>query len=286
MEDKITEKVYCYDHPSAYRQNDGMSCVAAMAAMNNHNNDYALLANQWQNNPFAYMMIMGMMRWMYGNDWQNRYGSDPEISARFNQLSNQITDNHNNTILNDAVKGNMTRLGELANNLNVDLRAIQTGICDIKSGIQQVVGETKFSAERIINAANMGDTQIIMALKDCCCQNKELVQRMGYENQLGQRDMTAVLQQSHAQLGFNMQQGFDRTNTGLERGFSAVAYESQRQTCDIINSGKDNTQRIIDVLNNHWQADLQQRYNDARLELSQKTQNEYLINQLKGNCGC
>lgn len=276
MEDKITEKVYCYDHPSAYRSNDGL--LAAMAMNNNHNNDYALYANQWNNNPFAYMMIMGMMRWMYGSDWQNRYGSDPEISARFNQLSNQITDNHNNTILNDAVKGNMTRLGELANNLNVDLRAIQTGICDIKSGIQQVVGETKFSAERIINAANMGDTQIIMALKDCCCQNKELVQRMGYENQLGQKDILAAMGQQTLQLG----ERFTGIANGLQQGFSAVAYESQRQTCDIINSGKENTQRIIDVLNNHWQADLQQRYNDARLELSQKSQNEYLINQLKG----
>lgn len=280
MEDKITEKVYCYDHPSAYRSNDGL--LAAMAMNNNHNNDYALYANQWNNNPFAYMMIMGMMRWMYGSDWQNRYGSDPEISARFNQLTNQITDNHNNTILNDAVKGNTTRLGELANNLNVDLRAIQTGLCDIKSGIQQVVGETKFSAERIINAANMGDTQIIMALKDCCCQNKELVQRMGYENQLGQKDILAAMGQQTLQLG----ERFTGIANGLQQGFSAVAYESQRQTCDIINSGKENTQRIIDVLNNHWQTDLQQRYNDARLELSQKTQNEYLINQLKGNCGC
>lgn len=277
MEDKITEKVYCYDHPSAYNHNDGL--LTALALNNNHGDAY--LANQWQNNPFAYMMIMGVMRWMYGDNWQNRYGGDPEISARFNQLSNQITDNHNNAIINDAVKGNTARIGELANTLNVDLRAIQTGICDIRQGIQQVAGETKFSAERVINAANMGDTQIIMALKDCCCQNKELVQRMGYENQLGQKDILAAMGQQTLQLG----ERFTGIANGLQQGFSAVAYESQRQTCDIINSGKDNTQKIIDVLNSHWQADLQQRYNDARLELSQKNQNEYLINQLK-KCDC
>lgn len=42
-----------------------------------------------------------------------------------------------------------------------------------------------------------------------------------------------------------------------------------------------NTQRIVDVLNQHWQADLQQRYNDARLELSQQRQNAELIAALK-----
>lgn len=37
----------------------------------------------------------------------------------------------------------------------------------------------------------------------------------------------------------------------------------------------------VDVLNNHWQSDLQQRYNDARLELSQQKQNATLIAALK-----
>ncbi len=51
--------------------------------------------------------------------------------------------------------------------------------------------------------------------------------------------------------------------------------------CDVIRASQDNTQRIIDTLNNHWQADLQQRYNDARLELSQQRQNAELIAALK-----
>ena len=93
---------------------------------------------------------------------------------------------------------------------------------------------------------------------------------MGYENQINN------LQQSNA-----IQAGFAYTNTGIERGFSNVAFETQKQTCDIINAGNANTQRIIDTLNCHWNQDLQQRYNDARLELSQRAQNEYLISKLK-----
>ena len=61
----------------------------------------------------------------------------------------------------------------------------------------------------------------------------------------------------------------------------SVAYETQKQTCDLLNAGNANTQRIIDVLNGHWNDELQRKYADAQLELSQMRQNAYLISQLK-----
>lgn len=284
MEDKITEKVYCYDHPSAYNNHDALT-IAAMCNNKGCGYDAAMYANQqWMNNPFAYMMVMGMMRWMYGDNWQNQ--NNAEINSRFNQLTNQISDNHNTDIINEAVKGNTARIGELANNLNVDLRAIQTGIWGINSSIKEVGGQVGFSAERVINAANLGDMNIITALKDCCCQNKELVQRMGYENQLGQKDMMFALSQGHNDIGYKIQQGVDRTNTGLERGFSAVAYESQRQTCDIINAINSAQQRTADLLNGHWRDALSQENQTLKFSISQKEQNEYLLDRLSQRFGC
>ena len=78
-----------------------------------------------------------------------------------------------------------------------------------------------------------------------------------------------------------MTQGFSGLNFAIQNGFAQLGYTNANQTCELLNAGNQNTQRIIDTLNNHWNADLQQRYNDARLELSQKAQNEYLISQLK-----
>ena len=49
----------------------------------------------------------------------------------------------------------------------------------------------------------------------------------------------------------------------------------------LLRDNQRNTQHIIDTLNTHWNQDLQQKYNDARLELSQVRQNQYLISQLK-----
>ena len=78
-----------------------------------------------------------------------------------------------------------------------------------------------------------------------------------------------------------MQQGFSYTNTGLERGFSNVGFQMSQMACDLKTNANANTQRIVDVLNCHWQQDLQQRYNDARLELSQQRQNATIIAALK-----
>lgn len=121
-----------------------------------------------------------------------------------------------------------------------------------------------------IAANHEGQHDIMSKMAQCCCDNKLLSTQMGYENRLGQKDLQGA-----------MLMGFDRTNTGLERGFSSVAYEAQKQTCDIINAGNANTQRIIDTLNCHWNQDLQQRYNDARLELSQQRQNATIIDAIR-----
>ena len=289
MADEIMkEKVYCYNYPVAGHQ-DNSACWAMMANAN----------NQWNNNPFAYMMIMAMMRFMYGDNWQNGMANNAEINARFNQLSSQMSDNHNTDIINEAVKGNSARLGELASNLNVDMRAIQSGICDLRSGIQQVAGETKYSAERVINAAQLGDTNIIMALKDCCCQNKELVQRMGYEAQLSQRDLAASLQAGHCDIKSSMQQGFaglgfasergvDRINSGLVQGFASVGFEAERNKCEIVTAINAAQQRTADLLNSHWKDEMSQALQDEKFRNSQLQQNIYMrdLIEKKSGCGC
>lgn len=38
----------------------------------------------------------------------------------------------------------------------------------------------------------------------------------------------------------------------ITQGFSATAFQAQQDKCDILRAGQNNTQRIIDTLNNHW----------------------------------
>ena len=271
MADTI-EKVYCTGDGG----NDNLS--AALLARCRDNDPATMLAAMnggigggW-NNPFAYMMMLGMFRFMYGDGWNGQNGNvqRAEIQSQIDSLRNQMSDNHNSDLLIGAIHGNNQDLKTLAANLNCDFNALQSSVCGIQAAIQDVGGKVGFSAERVINAANLGNLNIIQQLKDCCCTTQQNINRMGYENQLGQKDIIN-----------SMQRGFDFNNLSIERGFSALGFQLQQDKCDIIRSNQDNTQRVIDVLNNHWHQDLQQRYNDARLELSQQRQNAELIAALK-----
>ena len=246
----------------------------AMAAMMRDRDD----ADMW-NNPFAYMMMMGVMKWMYGDNWNNRDNSADvqraEIQSQIESLRNQMADNQNSNLLMGAIQGNGNDLKMLASNLNCDFNALQNSICGIQAGIQQLGGQVGFSAERVINAISQGDLQMTIALKDCCCQTQQNIIRMGYENQMGQKDIVN-----------QMQQGFSYTNTGIERAASNLGFQMQQDKCDIIRAGENNTQRIIDTLTGHWSQEQANEIQDLKFKNSQLQQNIYLANLMNGGCGC
>lgn len=246
----------------------------AMAAMMRDRDD----ADMW-NNPFAYMMMMGVMKWMYGDNWNNRdNGADvqrAEIQSQIESLRNQMADNQNSNLLMGAIQGNGNDLKMLASNLNCDFNALQNSICGIQAGIQQLGGQVGYSAERVINAISQGNLQMTIALKDCCCQTQQNIIRMGYENQMGQKD---IINQ--------MQQGFSYTNTGIERAASNLGFQMQQDKCDVIRAGENNTQRIIDTLTGHWSQEQANEIQDLKFKNSQLQQNIYLANLMNGGCGC
>jgi hypothetical protein len=246
----------------------------AMAAMLRDRDD----ADMW-NNPFAYMMMMGVMKWMYGDNWNNRDNAGDvqraEIQSQIESLRNQMADNQNSNLLMGAIQGNGNDLKMLASNLNCDFNALQNSICGIQAGIQQLGGQVGFSAERVINAISQGDLQMTIALKDCCCQTQQNIIRMGYENQMGQKD---IINQ--------MQQGFSYTNTGIERTASNLGFQMQQDKCDVIRAGENNTQRIIDTLTGHWSQEQANEIQDLKFKNSQLQQNIYFANLMNGGCGC
>lgn len=249
-----------------------------LGAMANRNNDPLAMAamlrkdddSQWDN-PFIYLVWMMFAQRMWGNDWNNgQNAQNVELQNQIQSLRSQIADNQNSNMIMDAIKGNGCAIQQLAANMNCDFNALNSAICDVRQGISTLSGQVGYSAERVINAINLGDMNLVQQLKDCCCQTQQNIIRMGYENQMGQKD---IINQ--------MQQGFSYTNTGIERGFSNVGFQMSQMACDLKTNANANTQRIVDVLNSHWQQDLQQRYNDARLELSQQRQNATIIAALK-----
>ncbi len=294
MEDKITEKVYCYDHPSAYNNNE----AALIAAMCNkqHTDPMAMAAmmnggmgSQWINNPFAYIMFLALLRNGFGG-WGNGDGSAAqgiETQAQLNAIRTQLQDNQNSHLLMDAIKGNEFALSQLSQNLQVDFNTLQKCCCDVQSAIQQVAGQVGFSAERVINAVNMGDCNVIQALKDCCCATQKSILEMGYQNQLQNCQQTNTIMTGISGVNTGVERGFANLGNIVNQGFSQVGFQAQQDKCDIVNAINAAQQRTSDLLTTHWQSETERKLQDAKFEISQLKQNQYLAGLINGgNCGC
>lgn len=255
------EKIYCTDNGN---NND----LAAILAATKNSDPATMMAamgsgmNNWMNNPFVYLVWMMFANRMWGND-QN---GNPVIQAQIDSLRNQMADNQNSNLLMDAIHGNANAIGQLANNLNCDFNTLNSAICDVRGGVDRLSGQVGFSAERVINSVSQGNLQMIQALKDCCCQTQQNIIKMGYENQLGQKDIINTLQQN-----------FAYTNTGIERAASNIGFQLSQGICDLKTNDNAGVQRIIDTMNQHWNNELQLKYNDSRRELSQRDQTQAIV---------
>ena len=95
-----------------------------------------------------------------------------------------------------------------------------------------------------------------------------------------QRDMCTGFNAVNANINqarFDAQQCCCETN----RNIDAVRYENAKNTCDIINAGNANTQRIIDHLTQNEMQTLRDQLQVANFQLSQQAQNATLINELR-----
>lgn len=273
---ETTEKIYCCD-----RGDNDNALAAAILAGNNRRDDWgpmaAMMNNNWMNNPFAYLMFLALFR-NGGFGWGNGDSTATqgiETQAQLNAIRTQLQDNQNADCIKSAIQGNGFAISQLAQNLNIDFNTLQKCCCDVQAAIQKVAGQVGLSAERVINAVNLGDCNIIQAIQNCCCQTQRQIADFRADIQLQNCKDTGELRNGQRDLG-----------SAITQGFAATSYETQRQTCDIINNANTNTQRIIDTLNNHWKDEQALQIQDLKFQLSQERQNNLLLTRLGGNCGC
>ena len=279
---EVTEKIYCCD-----RGDNDNALAAAILAGNNRRDDWGPMAammgggmDSWMNNLFAYLMFLALFRnggFGFGGDGAGTATQGIETQAQLNAIRTQLQDNQNADCIKSAIQGNGFALSQLAQTLNIDFNTLQKCCCDVQAAIQQVAGQVGFSAERVINAADRGDLNIIQQLKDCCCTTQKAILEQGYQNQLAICNQTGELRNGQRDLG-----------VAIAQGFAQVGYQQAADKCEIIRAGQDNTQRIIDTLNNHWKDEQALQIQDLKFQLSQERQNNLInerFNRL-GNCGC
>ena len=257
------ERIYCCDRGD----NDNALAAAILANNNNRNCDY----NNWMNNPFAYLMFLAFTR-------NGGFGNDTAAQSQLDAIRTQMQDNQNSSLIMDAIGNGFNRndfaLSQLAQNLNVDFNTLQKCCCDVQAAIQAVAGKVDFSAEKVINAANLGDCRIIEALNNCCCSTQRQIADFRADLLLQNCKDTAELRNGQRDLG-----------AAITQGFSATAFQAQQDKCDIIRAGQDNTQRIIDTLNTHWKDEQAREIQDLKAQISQLKQTDAIIARLQNGCG-
>lgn len=239
------------------RSNDSL---AAMSAMNGGMGGGAM----W-NNPIWAIVFLAALRngGIFGGNGQGG-AQDIEIQSQLSAIRETLSTNQNSGLLMDAIKGNSTAIGQLAGQLNCDFNTLNSAICDVRGGIDRVASAVGFSSERVVNAINSGDASLANQLAQCCCTIREAVTTQGFENQIATLNQTNVLQNA-----------INTVATGQERGFSSVAYETQKQTCDLQNSIKDATAQILEGQRAAEMRELQNKV-DALRELN--SQKDVVIN--------
>lgn len=222
------------------------------------------------------LLLFGRNGWGgFGGDDNGLVGTG--FQDRLSTIQETLQDNHNSDLLMQAIKGNEGAVRELATALNADFGQLSSSICAIQGAIKEVGGQVGFSAERVINAINAGDCNVIQAIKDCCCNTQQSILKMGYDNQI------ATLNQTNA-----LNTTLNTINTGLERGFSSVAYETANQTCAIKEMIQDSTAQILAGQRAAEMREMQNKIDALRdertalqLAASQQAQTANIISQVK-----
>lgn len=165
---------------------------------------------------FIWVIFLFFLMGWGGNGWGGFGGNGR------GGIANEINNDYGRSLLMDAIGGNRNALSNLATQLNCTEGQIQNAISALTSQVQSVGNQVGMSGMQTINALQQGNMQIAQQIANCCCENR-----------------LAICQQTGT-----LQNAINNVAVGQERGFSNVAYETQRQTCDLHNAIKEATAEL------------------------------------------
>ena len=220
FQDNMESKTYVFGNEGS-TSNNGMLGLLAPLLQKQGVDPNVLLAMKGNNGFggeggwFIWVIFLFFLMGWGGNGWGG-FGNGR------GGLANEINNDYGRGLLMDAIGGNRNALSNLATQLNCTEGQIQSAISALTSQVQSVGNQVGMSGMQTINALQQGNMQIAQQIANCCCENR-----------------LAICQQTGT-----LQNAINNVAVGQERGFSNVAYETQRQTCDLHNAIKDATAEL------------------------------------------
>lgn len=141
-----------------------------------------------------------------------------------NNGSNVVASTAEREMLMSAIQRNGVDLSQLAQTLGCSNSRIQDAIGQVSTQLCNFAGQNGLSFQQVINSIQAGNAALASQIASCCCDIR-----------------TAI-----ADSNYLTERGFCNTNQILSQGFSSVAYETQRQTCDIEKAIASSTSQILE----------------------------------------
>ena len=127
-------------------------------------------------------------------------------------------------MLMSAIQRNGVDLSQLAQSINCSNDRLRDAIGAVSTQICNFAGQNGLSFQQVINSILTSQNAISAQLAECCCKTQNAILESNYLTE----------------------RGFCNTNQILSQGFSSVAYETQRQTCDIEKAIAASTSQIME----------------------------------------
>jgi len=220
----------------------GLNSILAMlpALMQKQGVDPSLFAlcngkgngNGWGDGLFAILLLFILMG--RGNFFGGGYGGGMIPNGQ-GGVAPMINNDANTAVIMQAVQRNGFDIQTLATALNTTSDNVIAAVNGVSKEICGVGNQLNMTANQVLTAIMQGNNAIATQLAECCCRTNNAITAMDGNVKLAMCQQTGTLNNA-----------INNVAVGQERGFSSVAYETQRQTCDIQKAIKDSTQTIVD----------------------------------------
>lgn len=255
----------------------GLNSILAMlpALMQKQGVDPSLFAlcngksngNGWGENLFAILLLFILMG--RGNFFGGGFGGGMMPNGQGGVVP-MINNDANTAVIMQAVQRNGYDVQSLATALNTSSDAVMAAINSLGQQVCNIGNQMGLNTNQIITALMQGNNAIATQLAECCCKTNNAITAMDGNVKLAMCQQTGALTNA-----------INNVAVGQERGFSNVAYETQRQTCDLHNAIKDSTQTIV---NGQKQAEMREMQNkiDALREENSTFKSSAMTSQIVG----
>ncbi len=266
------DKTYVFDNADGGCSNNGM--MGLLASLCNKqgldpNAVFAMMNNRgncgWGDMGAWWIVILLIFGWGGWGGFGGGFGGRGNAQG-LADLGNLVNNDAGRDLIMQAIQGNATAISQLASTVHCDQNALMGAVQNLSTQLCNL----GMGQKDVIFAIQNGNQAILSKLCDCCCDLRQQVADFRGDIALQMCDQTNSLTNS---INF--------VNSSVERGFSSVAYETQRQTCDIINAMNSGFNAIKAREDAREIQSLRDQVQAYQLSASQQQQTANLIAQLR-----